>query len=798
MKPPVRNPAFGAPGIEPRWTRSDKEAVGTAYSADSRVWFTLSAGIVNEVYYPTIDRPQIRDLQYLVTDGQSFFHDERRDMETTVEQLAGTSLGYLVTNTHIERQYRIEKEIITDPHFACLLVRTRFEGDEAILAPLRLFVLLAPHLEGGGQHNSGYLDHVAGYDVLMAYRNGTWLAMGASAPLVRRSCGYVGASDGWTDLAANREMDWQFDSAADGNIALTAEIDLSASHEFTLAVALGDSAHDAQTTLLQSLGVPFAKHRERFIEQWQRICGHVTPLTSATSDGGKLFRRSHSLLLAHEDKAFPGAMIASLSIPWGQAKGDEDLGGYHLVWPRDMVHASTALLAVGNTDTPYRSLIYLACCQSNHGGFHQNFWINGEPYWNGVQLDQVSFAILLAWRLKQAQALQEFDPYPMVISAAAFLVRHGPATAQERWEENGGYSPSTLAANIAALCCAARFARERGDESTARYLEDYADFIESRIERWTVTTEGTLVPGIPRHYIRILPADVSNPTCDENPNQAQVQIKNQPPGAPYVFPAKDVVDGGFLELVRYGIRPPLDPLIVDSVEVIDRVLRVELPEGPCWRRYNHDGYGQCDDGGPFLGYGRGHPWPLLTGERGHYELAAGRDARRFLHALERFGAHGLLPEQVWDLPDLAGSRLRRGGPTGSAMPLVWAHSEYLTLARSIADGQVFDFLPHVAERYAVPARRDCLELWKLNRHSPAVEAGKTLRVQAPAPFRLHWTSDQWQTTDDTDSTATQLGIHFVDLPTAKGQRAPLRFTFNWTVENRWEGRDYEVRVEREP
>ncbi len=796
MAQPARRHAFGAPGIEPRWTRSDKQAVGTAYSASSRIWFTLAAGIVSEVYYPTIDRPQIRDLQYLITDGSTFFHDERRLTTATVEQLADIALGFRVTSTNEKQGYQLVKEIITDPHYACLLVHTRLEGDESVLARLRLFALVAPHLEVGGTQNSGFCSEVAGHKVLMANKGNTWLALGASTPFLRRSCGFVGASDGWTDLADNFEMDWQFDAAEQGNIALTAEIDLARSREFTLAMALGDSKHDAQTTLLQSLGVPFSRHLERFIAQWHRVCGHVNPLAHVTGDAGALSRRSHSLLLAHEDKAYPGAMIASLSIPWGECKGDEDLGGYHLVWPRDLVHASTALLASGNTETPFRSLIYLACCQAIHGGFYQNFWIDGEPYWTGVQLDQVSFAILLAWRVKQAAALGDFDPYPMVLRAAAFLVQHGPATAQERWEENSGYSPSTLAANIAALTCAALFANERGDLATANYLHEYADFLECHLERWTVTTQGTLVSGISRHYVRILPVDIGNPEPMENPDRALVAIKNRPPGTQYIFPAKEIVDAGFLELVRYGIRKAGDPLIEDSLAVVDGTLRVETPYGPCWRRYNHDGYGQRDDGGPFLGWGRGRAWPLLTGERAHYELAAGRDVTPYIRALERFADGGLLPEQIWDAPDLPAYRLRLGRPIGSAMPLVWAHAEYLTLLRSVADGQVFDLLPAVVERYQ--ARNDCknLEIWKPNRHATTVAPLWTLRIQAPAEFLLHWSRDEWRQAHDAPATATQLGIHFVDIPIDRAQQAPIRFTFLWTAENRWEGRDYAVHVER--
>ena len=216
----------------------------------------------------------------------------------------------------------------------------------------------------------------------------------------------------------------------------------------------------------------------------------------AAEDGGHLYHVSHALILAHEDKRYAGALIASLSIPWGEIKTGDDLGGYHLVWTRDMCNSATGLLAAGETAVPLRALIYLACTQREDGGFYQNFWINGEPFWHGTQLDETAFPVMLAWRLHRAKALQDFDPYPMVLKAASYLIQNGPATPQERWEENSGYSPSTLAAHIAALVCAAAFARERGQPATAQYLEEYADFLESHIEPWTVTTEGSLVPGI--------------------------------------------------------------------------------------------------------------------------------------------------------------------------------------------------------------------------------------------------------------------------------------------------------------
>jgi glucoamylase len=793
------HPATGSPGIEPRWTRSDKDGVGTAYSSLSRVWFTVSKGILNEVYYPTIDRPQIRDLQYLITDGATFFHDERQ-LNNTQEFVARGALGYRITNSDPAGRFRIIKEIISDPHQSCVLIHTRLEADEPLLAKLQLYALLAPHLEVGGRGNNANVLDTGHGQLLTAHKGSTWLVLAASIPFLRCSCGYVGSTDGWQDLAQDFRMDYQFDSAPDGNVALMGQLDLGQSRDFVLALSFSDSLHHALVTAAQALGTSFEQQRSRFIEQWHYPCRHLRSAgESVTGDGGSLYRASLGIVLAHEDKSYDGAMIASLSIPWGEYRCDDEVGGYHLVWTRDMCHSVSGLLAAGSTEAPLRSLIYLACTQKDDGGFYQNFWISGEPYWCGTQLDETAFPIILAWRLHRARALQNFDPYPMVLKAAGFLLEQGPVTAQERWEENSGYSPSTLAAHIAALVCAAGFARERGAADMAQYLEEYADFLEAHLERWTVTSAGTLVSDIPRHFIRIHPAACDDPQPDEDANHGELEIRNQPPGARFVFPAKDVVDPGFLELVRYGIRRADDPLIEDSLRVIDAVLKVDAPPGPCWRRYNHDGYGQRCDGGPFRRWGYGHAWPLLTGERGHYELAAGHDVRPYLEAMERFASSTkLLPEQVWSLPSRPKAHMCFGRPTGGAMPLAWAHAEYIKLVHSVSDGQVFDLIPEVADRYAEGQRPRPPEIWKLNRQVAAVPAGGVLRIQVARPFRLHWSNDDWQKSHDTVSTAVGTGHHYVDLRVAAGQKAPLRFTFFWTDMNQWEGRDFGVAVEGRP
>jgi glucoamylase len=789
--------AFGAPGIEPRWTHGGKDAVGCAYSASSPLWFTLSRGVINEIYYPTIDTPQARDVQFLVSDGDTFAHDEKRHLAHIVEKIAPDALGFRTTGMERGGRYRLIKEIVADPHAACLLVRVRLEcDDEALAQRLHLYVLVAPHLDGNGWGDSGYARTFAGRDLLAARGDRTWLMVGAGVPFLRRSAGFVGRSDGWQDVMVHRRMTWEFERAEGGNIALCGEFDLSQRREFTLGIAFGESDQNAASTLFQSLGTRYRDHRARFIRQWERATAGIFPLDkSASGDGGRLYHSSRALLLAHEDKSYPGALIASLSIPWGEVKGDEDLGGYHLVWTRDMCNSSSGLLASGDIKTPLRSLIYLACTQRPDGGFYQNFWIDGRPYWQGIQLDEVSFPIVLAWRLAAQDALSNFDPYDMVLGAARYLINQGPYTPQERWEENSGYSPSTLASNIAGLVCAAEFAHKRGDLQTAEFILEYADFLESHVDDWTVTTQGELVPGIPRHYIRIHPVSGHDPAADEDPNHGMLAIRNRGPGQRVEFPAKDIVDAGFLELVRYGIRKAGSPLLEDSLRVIDAVLRVETPFGPVWHRYNHDGYGELADARPYHGHGVGRAWPLLTGERGHYELAAGRDATPYIRAMEQFANEcGLLPEQVWDEPDRPKQHLYLGRATGSAMPLMWAHAEYIKLLRSKAEGRVFDLLPPVAERYLGGRGRRDLEVWKFNRRVRRIAAGRTLRVQAEAPFLLRSTVGGWQSSADAFSIPTRLGIHYVDVPTAPGDRAPIQFTFYWPEVGHWEGSDFQVQL----
>ncbi|HEY0264776.1 MAG TPA: glycoside hydrolase family 15 protein [Granulicella sp.] len=792
-----QGPAFGGPGLAPRWTSSQKDAVITAYSASSRVWFTVSHGTLNEVYYPTIDRPHTRDMELLFTDGETFFHEEKRDLSYRFEYIDQSALAVRVTGSDPEGRYTVVKEFISDPHHPVVLMNVKITGDESVLERLKCYVLMAPHLDGGGAGNSARSIRLAGQRAVLCWKT-TSLALGVSCGFNRTSCGYVGTSDGFQDLFADMKMDWQFGQALNGNIAVTGEIEVALHREFTVALAMGLRPHAALANLMQGLSTPFEVNRKRFIEQWMRT-GTPEGLAESSTDGGQLMRISENVILAHEDKTYSGAFIASASIPWGASKGDDDLGGYHLVWTRDMVQTASSLLACGRVETARRALVYLACTQKPDGSFAQNFWIDGTPYWTGLQLDEVAFPIVLAWRLWKLGGLASFDVFPFVENAAAFLVRKAPVTQQERWEENSGYSPSTLAAVIAGLVCAAELARDRQAVELAHFLEEYADWLEANLDKWTTTDDGVLLPDVKRHYVRIQPPAEGEPYHNPEIPPGHIRLNNREPGERNLFEAREIVDAGFLELVRYGIRRPDDPLVVDSLKVVDAVLKYETPYGACWRRYNHDGYGQRKDGGPFEGWGQGRAWPLLGGERAHYELAAGRDIEPMIRTYEQFASvGGMLPEQVWDYADLPEEMMYLGKSAGSAQPLVWAHAEYLKLLRSKANNRVFDRVSAVEERYLKPQKErkfpNKLEIYQLERPVSTMTSGLSLRIMDARPFRVVFTLDNWETTHRLDSRSVGYPGSYADIHTTPGQEGAIVFTLHWMLEDRWLGRNVEVRL----
>jgi glucoamylase len=613
------------------------------------------------------------------------------------------------------------------------------------------------------------------------------------------SAGFAGYSDGWQDLSRNFQLTHEYPRAENGNIALTGEIDLVTSRgEFLLALGFGnmwaEAAEQARATLLDD----FNDLSREYIAQWRSWQKTLLPLDRAVDHD--LYRSSTAILRAHESKDFLGGVIASLSIPWGFDKGDEDLGGYHLVWPRDLVETAGGFLAAGAVGDAMRVLRYLEATQEPDGRWPQNMWLDGRPYWGGSQMDEAAFPILLVDLLRREAPTALGDVkrwWAMVRSAVGFIARNGPVTQQDRWEEDAGYSPFTLAVEIAGLLAAADLAEAVAQPAVAAYLRELADNWNENVERWTYSTNGDLARqiGVEGYYVRIAPSETD---FAASPTEGFVPIKNRPPGQD-LERASHIISPDALALVRFGLRAPDDPKILNTIKVVDALLRVKLPQGFCWYRYNDDGYGEHADGSPFDGTGIGRAWPLLCGERAHYELEAGNrkaaeDLLRTL-SLSSNGTH-LLPEQVWDAADIPTRELFFGKGSGSACPLVWAHSEYIKLVRSLKDGRIFDQPPQTVKRYRTGKQIAAYWEWRFNNKCRIVPRGKILRIAVQAPVLVHWSSDGWQTAHDLPAKNTGLGIYTADLPTnSLDPGHTLVFTFFWPEAQHWEGTDFAVIIQ---
>jgi glucoamylase len=758
----------------------------------------LSHGILNEIYYPRVDHACTRDLGLLVTDGVSYFSEEKRDARSETSQIALGAPAYRIRNTALDGRYRIEKEVLTDPWRDVVLQRVRFVPLVGTLADFRVYVLLAPHLANRGSGNTAWVGDYKGTPMLLAERDNFALALASSAPWLVRSAGFVGTSDGWQELQTNKRLVRPYLRAENGNVALTGEVDLSVSDGvFTLALGFGPSAMEAGQHALISLLENFDRTKAAYIAGWK--AWHET-LRGTPKGSRPLYHQSAAVLQTHESKRVEGGVIASLSIPWGFSKGDDDLGGYHLTWPRDLVETAGGFLAVGARHAARRVLRYLEVTQEPDGHWSQNMWLDGTPYWQGIQMDETALPILLmdlAAREGMIDQAERDAFWPMVRRAAAYLVRNGPVSPQDRWEEDPGYSPFTIAAEIAALLVAADLADATAHATAATYLRETADAWNASIERWLYVTGTPLAQlhGVDGYYVRVAEPDQADAA---SPCQGFVPIKNRPPDQA-TGPAALMVSPDALALVRFGLRAPDDPRIVSTVTVIDATLKVDTPRGPAWHRYQGDGYGEHADGAPFDGVGIGRAWPLLTGERAHYELAAGRPraAETLARALEAFaGDSGLLPEQIWDSVDIPDRELFLGSASGSAMPLVWAHAEYLKLCRSLEDGEVFDRPPQTVKRYLLKRVSSSLSVWRFNHKVRTISPGRGLRLETLAPAVVHWSVDRWSSFHDTTTHDTTLGVHLADLDTvhlSPGDR--VDFTFYWPEAHRWEGTDFVVCVE---
>jgi glucoamylase len=792
----------GAPGIRPRWTSSAKSAVGTAARAESQIWFTVSHGILNEIYARRLDQACIRDFGFIVTakdSGEDYFSEEKRDTHQTVEMIEDGVPAFRLVNTATDGRYRVTKTVFSDPLREVVLQEIHFEALTGSLADYQLHAIVAPHLVNAGAGNTGWYGDFKAHQMLFAEGRGLSLAVASSVPWLTRSVGYVGFSDGWQTLARGEGLRGEYQRAENGNIALAGTIDLAAAGgRAVLAIGFGMLPEEAGLRALLSLQQPPAAALELYCQGWRQKQDALLRLDNISeSKGLNRYRVSTAVLATHRDEA-SGAIIASLSIPWGFAKGDDDLGGYHLIWPRDLVETAGGLLACGAIPSAKSVLDYLATIQEADGHWSQNSWLDGRPYWHGIQIDETGFPILLYDMLLRAGAIAPAERArysAMIRDAAGYIVRNGPATQQDRWEEDGGYSAFTIAVEISALLAAAEAMEAAGENAVAAYLTATADGWNEQIDDWAYArdTEISRKLGIDGYYMRI-----GYSSGDANArSHGLIPIKNRPNGNE-ALEAGLLISPDALALVRFGLRAADDPRILSTVKAIDALLKRDLPAGPYWYRYNDDGYGEHEDGAPFDGYGVGRLWPLLTGERAHYELAAGRpqEARRLLAALEASASPGgLIPEQIWDGHDIPRRELFLGRPSGSAMPLVWAHAEHIKLLRSLRDNAVFDMPPQTLNRYVKNTPPPAPTVWRVTAKVDRIATGRVLRLEFLDPARVHWSIDNWVTVLDSPALATGLGTFILDLPNGGlSGEGLVRFTMFWPQQNRWQGGDFQVAV----
>lgn len=688
--------APGAPGKDAHWPSAAKNGVGTSASLESKVWFTLHGGVLTEVYYPTLDVPNTQMLQFVVFTGGKV-ETEAEDASHTLVVTDPRSLSFRQINRAKDGDFTITKSYTADAERNTLLIDVQFTARNNY--PFKLFVYYDPSLNNSGMHDTAWTQGNA----LLASDKDKASALLSSTGFEEMTNGYLGTSDGLEMVREIkvRELDRGdatlmsatpigrikklYRRAADGNVVQFAKI--RRPQRFTLALSFGNNSFEALRNARASLRKGFARARAEYEAGWH---GYLSSLRRVEAKYRRQFEMCAMVLKAHEDKTYRGATVASLSIPWGggPSANEPTVSGYHGVWSRDLYQVATALEAMGDHAAALRALRHLFDVQQKRdGSFPQNARVDGRELGGALQMDEVAFPIVLAHQLGVTDR-QTWQRH--IKPAADFLVAHGPNTQQERWEEKPGYSPSTLAAEIAGLVCAADIARRNSDEAAAKNYLTKADNWANNIERWTATTTGKHSNG--PYYIRI--------TGNDNPNDGEMEEINSGGGS---FDEREIVDAGFLELVRLGIRGADDPLILKSLEIVDRLIKVETPNGAAWYRYNHDAYGERADGGNYDGRtGTGRLWTLLTGERGEFEIARGEigSARVRLDAMMRFANDGgMIAEQLWDRRDAPDARFRFGEGTGSATPLAWSMAQFIRLAVNIKEGRNTEMPAVVASRY---------------------------------------------------------------------------------------------------
>lgn len=764
------NVAPGSPGITATWTSSAKDLVGTGLG-QGRVWFSIGYGILNEVYWPANSTPQIRDLGFIIA-GDDFWSEVKRVHNYKLSTPAAHLLLPKIVHQH--DRYRLELEIVADPNRDALLIRYHLEGEG-----LRLYPLLAPHLDGDGDNNLGRVTDGG----LLTEKNGQFMFMATDQQFTRRSVGYVGTSDGWQDFSQHQQMTWEYTQAGPGNIALMGEL---SQHSGTLALAFSNSREGAITLANSALVAGFGEAKRSYVQQWTEWHKKVRmPKPGSLPKAlARAISTSVSVLKTHEGRTFPGAMVASLSTPWGDAH--KDPGGYHLVWPRDSVEVGFALLAYGLIDEVRALLAYLIAIQQPDGHWLQNNYADGRPYWQGIQLDEAALPVLFAAKLHEKGLLGDMHSavVRMVQKALTYIAQHGPSSQQDRWEENAGINPFTLSVCIAALVAGAESGLIEAGER--KYALSLADDWNERLESWVYVCDSELdrEHNIAGHYIRL------NPSL-HSARYGHVTLRNR---HEETIKTRTLLGMEYLCMVRLGLRSATDSRIQETTQLVDKLLRVDLPAGPYYYRYNEDGYGEHRDGRPFDGAGIGRLWPLLSGERGHYAVACGEDAQPYIDAmLASASTGGMLPEQIWDQADIPERGLKKGRPSGSAMPLNWAHAELIKLIYAQKMGKPIEHLDVVYQRYVKKPVHHLIRHWRDYLTCQHIPAGVALLIEATEPFVLHYGFDGWQAVKEQNSTPLGLGIYGVLLRADALTGKTLQFSRRFDARG-WEGKDWSLEI----
>ena len=732
-------PAPDGPGALSHFDLGRKDCIGTARNRTSKVWFTVANGILSDVYYPTIDNTNVETLQYVVTDGATFTDLQSRDTTSTVSALDGTGMACRVTSTATNGKYRLQTDYVTDPSRNTVLMHTVLTP--LVGGPLKVYVRFDATVNGnggGGGGNGGpdsaTVDTSTGHPIAVSsdtntatqaanrdYAQPVYAALDGPFDVVES--GFVGGtSDGLVQLDASHALTQTFTTASPGNVVQTAAIQLGHGSKpaFTLALGFGPTQGKAVKAAEGSIDRGFDKTRKAYAADWTTYDAGLNDPSKKLkslfgSDAGRLIDQYYTaanVIKASEDKTFPGAIIAGLASPWGQAVSAGDpantyFGSYREVFSRDLYEAWTGLIADGDLATARDAVRFLFQRQQlPDGSMPRNSLVNGKlaPDSFGTQLDEVAYPILMADAPGMGMASPGCHCYATDIRPAAnFLISRGPAFGAERWEEQSGYSPSTIAAEIAGLVAAADIAAKNGDPTAANLYLGVADDYQRSIKGWAVTTNGSLSSD--PYFIRLSKTGDPNAAISYN-------VGN---GGP-TLDQREVIDAGFLELVRLGELPANDPAVTTSIPVVDATIKSSTPSGDGWHRYNGDGYGdRASDGRPWApsGQGTGHLWPVLGAERGEYELLLGgtSSGAAFIPPMASFASGlGLIPEQDWELADLAASPFgsdpttasigfRDGGPAGSAAPLTWSEGAFVRLVRDVTTGGLVDRPPANVKRY---------------------------------------------------------------------------------------------------